>query len=112
MKRTFSWLVLIGLFAVLSWMTMAIDVSRISSAQQAPAIIKVDPKLFDEYVGQYAFATNPDVVLSFFREEEKYYVHVANRGRYQIFPESTTKFLVNVLDADVTFVRDAQNKVT
>jgi uncharacterized protein len=112
MKRTFSWLVLVGLFGVLSWITIGIAASRISSAQQAPAIIKIDPKLFDEYVGQYAFATNPDVLLSFFREDEKYYVHVANRGRYQIFPETTTKFLVNVLDADVTFVRDQQGKVT
>lgn len=111
MKRLLSCFALAGVLVVFSWVTIRIS-PLISSAQQAPLVIKIDPKLFDEYVGQYAFAENPDLLLSFFREGEKYYIQASNQGRIQIFPESNSKFFLNVIDADATFVRDAQGKVT
>lgn len=111
MKRILSWFALAGLLALLSWATIAFNAPT-SSAQKAPPAIKIDPKLFDEYVGQYAFAENPDLLLSFFREGDKYYVQVTTQGRIQIFPESNSKFFLNVVDADATFVRDAGGKVT
>ena len=82
------------------------------SAQQKPAAVKIDPKIFDDYVGQYAFVDSPDFVLSFFREGEKFYVQATNQGRIEIFPASETKFFPKIIDADATFVRDAQGKVT
>jgi uncharacterized protein len=76
-----------------------------------PAEVKIDPAKFDDYVGQYAVATNPDVVLSFFREENKYYVQATNQGRIEIFSASEAKFFVKRFDAQVAFIRDAQGKV-
>src|SRR5262245_24010158 len=78
------------------------------NAQQKPAEIKIDPKVFDDYTGQYVFPENPDVVLSFFREGNVYYIQASGQGRIEIFPASTSKFFTKIIDADATFVRDAQ----
>jgi hypothetical protein len=82
-----------------------------AEAGQKPTEIKIDPKTFDEFVGQYSFAENPDLVLSFFREGDKFFLQATNQGRIEIFPESETKFFLKLIDADATFVRDAQGKV-
>jgi len=77
-----------------------------------PAEIKINPKQFDELVGQYALTDNPDIVFSFFRDEDKYYLQVTNQGRIEIFPASESKFFLKILDGDATFVRDDQGKVS
>src|SRR5256714_206524 len=77
-----------------------------------PTEVKIDPKTFDRFVGQYSFADNPDLVLSFFREGNKFFIQATNQGRIEIFPMSETKFFLKVIDAEATFVRDAQGKVT
>src|ERR1041385_4336056 len=81
------------------------------NAQKKPAEVKIDPKTFDDYVGQYVFAENPDLVLSFFREGTNYFIQPSSQGRIQIYPASTSKFFTRILDADATFVRDPQGKV-
>jgi putative CocE/NonD family hydrolase len=73
--------------------------------------VKIDPKIFDDYTGQYSIPTNPDIVLSFFREGDKFYVQATNQGRIEIFPASESKFFLKLFDAQATFVRDAQGKV-
>src|SRR5437764_5751208 len=77
-----------------------------------PTEVKIDRKTFDQFVGQYSFADNPDLVLSFFREGSKFFIQATNQGRIEIFPMSETKFFLKVIDADATFVRDAQGNVT
>src|SRR5207249_1580731 len=77
-----------------------------------PTEIKIDPQKFDEYVGQYKLVSNPDLVLSFFREGEKFYLQVTNQDRIEIFPASETRFFLKVLPADGTFIRDAAGKIT
>jgi uncharacterized protein len=86
--------------------------TTVIGAQQKPAEIKIDPKVFDDYVGQYVFPENPDLVLSFLREGGSYYLQASTQGRIEIFPASTSKFFTKIIDADATFVRDAQGKVT
>ena len=83
-----------------------------AQAGQQQKEIKIDPKIFDEFVGQYSFAADPDLVLSFFREGDKFFLQATNQGRIEIFPMSETKFFLKVIDADATFVRDAQGKIT
>src|ERR1041384_5083249 len=81
------------------------------NAQQKPAEVKIDPKVFDDYAGQYVFAENPDLVLSFFREGANYFLQVSSQGRIQIYPANTSKFFTKMLDADASFVRDEQGRV-
>jgi uncharacterized protein len=98
-------------FATSSQLSLIPFVTDSVTAQQKPAEIKIDPKTFDDYVGQYVFPENPDLVLSFFREGTNYFIQASSQGRIQIYPASTSKFFTKILDADATFVRDQQGKV-
>src|SRR5205809_2530642 len=67
--------------------------SFIAAAQQATLTeIKIDPKSFDEFVGQYAFAENPDQILSFFREDDKFFLRATGQTKLEIFPATESKF--------------------
>src|SRR2546423_10624724 len=91
----------------------AVELFRLGAeAGQQQKEVKINPKTFDEFVGQYSFADNPDLMLSFFREGDKFFLQATNQGRIEIFPESETKFFLKLIDAEATFVRDAQGKVT
>jgi putative CocE/NonD family hydrolase len=55
--------------------------------------VKIDPKIFDHYVGQYQDDTIPsDVIFSFFREGDRFYGQLTNRDKFEIFALSETKF--------------------
>jgi CubicO group peptidase (beta-lactamase class C family) len=71
---------------------------------------RVDPKVFDDYVGQYELA--PDVVLSITREAGKLWAQAGSQPKAELFPESETRFFLKVVDGQVTFVKDASGKVT
>ena len=77
-----------------------------------PTEIKIDPAKFDDYVGQYTLTTLPDIVLSFFREGDKFYLQATNQDRIEIYPSSEKDFFLKALQADTTFIRDAQGRVT
>src|SRR6266478_6877861 len=113
MKRNSFLLLLAGSFIALMVCFEPYGASAIDNQAQVskPTEIKINPKTFDEFVGQYSFADNPDLVLSFFREGDKFFLQATNQGRIEIFPASETKFFLKVIDADATFVRDAQRKV-
>jgi putative CocE/NonD family hydrolase len=111
MKRTLSLLIfgcclaaIVVCFEASRWPAQAGD-----KAQHVA--VQIDPKLFDEYTGQYSFVVDPGFVLSFWREGEKYFLQATGQGRIEIFPESDSKFFLKVIEAQATFVRDAQGKV-
>src|SRR5215813_5643333 len=79
-------------------------------APQEPKTIALDPKTFDAYVGEYQLSAN--VVLAISREGDKFYVEASALPKAQMFAESETKFFLKVMDAQITFVRDASGKVT
>ena len=113
MKSVFLFLSLLILSLAALSQSAGIGVSTtVAHAQQKPPEVQIDPKIFDDYTGQYVFAENPDLVLSFFREDSAYYIQATDQGRIQIFPASTSKFFTKIIDADATFVRDGQGKVT
>src|SRR5262245_25260279 len=110
MKRALYFLMLAcGLAAIVLFGPPRVLVN--ANQDSKPAEIKIDPKVFDEVVGQYALDNNPDIVFSFFREADKYYLQVTNQGRIEIFPAAESKFFLKILDADATFVRDEQGKI-
>jgi uncharacterized protein len=83
-----------------------------SQAQQTQHVeIKIDPKLFDDYVGQYTLEGDPDFIFSFLREGDKFFIAPTQQDRVEIFPESETKFFLKDTNAQVTFLRDVQGKV-
>src|SRR5262245_42853850 len=101
MKRTALFLTIIGL-------SFFVAIAQQPQHRQ----IQIDPKTFDEFVGQYVFDDNPEVVLSFFREGDKFFVQPATQLKLEIFPEAENRFFLKGIDAQATFQRDAQNVVT
>jgi CubicO group peptidase (beta-lactamase class C family) len=72
--------------------------------------IKVDPSIYDAYVGQYELG--PNLILTFTREGDKLMMQTSGRPKAEVFPESETKFFLEVMDAQFTFVKDDKGVVT
>ena len=76
---------------------------------EKPPVV-VDAKLFDTYVGEYE--VGPGFVLRVFREGDKFMTQATGQGVFEIFPESETVFYPRAFVAKLTFVKDADGKVT
>jgi CubicO group peptidase (beta-lactamase class C family) len=83
-------------------------VERLKRLEQGPAT--VDAKVFDAYIGEYELS--PGFVLRVFREGEKFMTQATNQGPIEIFAESETVFYPKVIQAKLTFLKDAEGKVT
>jgi len=71
--------------------------------------VKVDAARLDALVGQYALA--PTFVLTVTREGEGLFIQATGQPKLQVFAESDSTFFYKVVDAQVTFERDATGKV-
>ena len=71
---------------------------------------KIDPKIFDGYVGSYQLA--PKVILKITREGDHFMTQATGKGQVEIFPEGDHDFIAKVVDAQITFVTDAQGHAT
>jgi len=67
-------------------------------------VAKVDPKIYDDYVGKYQLA--PTFVLTVTRDGDRIMTQATGQEKVEIFPESETKFFLKVVDAQVTFVKE------
>ena len=74
------------------------------------APVTVDAKLFDTYVGEYE--VGPGFVMRVFREGDKFMTQATGQPVFEIFPESDTTFSPRAFPAKLTFVKDADGKVT
>jgi serine-type D-Ala-D-Ala carboxypeptidase/endopeptidase len=83
--------------------------SRFEPPKERKAI-KLDPKMFDTYVGEYEIA--PNLLLKFSREGDQFFVEAMGQGKVEIFAETENDFFVKVVDAQVTFVKDDKGQVT
>ncbi|HEY7546928.1 MAG TPA: serine hydrolase [Blastocatellia bacterium] len=72
--------------------------------------IKVDPKILDEYVGEYELAPGRTITIT--REGDKLMGQATGQSKFELFAESETKFFLKIVDAQVTFGRDSAGKVT
>ena len=71
---------------------------------------RVDPKLFDNYVGQYQFA--PGVLLTISREDSRLFAQLTGQSPLEIFAEGEREFFLKVVDAQLTFEVDANGRCT
>jgi CubicO group peptidase (beta-lactamase class C family) len=79
------------------------------AAAAARKEIKVDPKIFDAYVGDYQLA--PNFIMTVTREGDKLMVQATGQGKSEIFPESETKFFSKVVNAQLVFNKDDKGVV-
>jgi CubicO group peptidase (beta-lactamase class C family) len=73
-------------------------------------VAKVDPKIYDAYVGQYQLT--PTFILTVTREGDRLMTQATGQGKIEVFAESDTKFFLKVVDAQLTFVKDDSGNVT
>lgn len=74
------------------------------------AAIKLDPVILDTYVGEYELT--PGAVFTIRREGDRLMVRLTGQSFLEIFPESETNFFYKVVDAQISFVKDADGKTT
>jgi tetratricopeptide (TPR) repeat protein len=72
--------------------------------------IKVDPKIYDSYVGEYQLA--PTFTITITSEDGKLMAQATGQSKFELYPTSETDFYLKVAPATVSFVKDAQGKVT
>jgi hypothetical protein len=74
------------------------------------AITKVDPKVFNGYVGGYRLG--PNAVMTISREGDQMYAQLTGQPKFEIFPKGDREFFLKVVDAQLTFDVDADGKAT
>jgi hypothetical protein len=75
------------------------------------AVVSLAPEALDAYVGRYDYGGGK-VVLTVTREGTHLFAQLTDQPRFEIYPASPTEFRWKVVDAKVTFVKDASGKVT
>ena len=72
--------------------------------------VTVDSKIYDEYVGEYELI--PGVIITITNEDNHIYAQLTGQDAFEIFPMSESEFFYKVVDANITFERDDNGKVT
>ncbi|WZP00847.1 serine hydrolase [Isosphaeraceae bacterium EP7] len=70
---------------------------------------KVDPKIYDDYVGEYRLT--PKMTIKVTRDGDRLITQGTGQGKLEIFPESETAYFPEEVDALLTFVKE-DGKVT
>jgi uncharacterized protein YneR len=81
-----------------------------ATSAPAPRVSKVDPKIYDAYVGQYQL--EPDMLLWFWRDKDRLMSQATGQGKVEVFPRTETEFFLKEVDAQITFVKGKDGKVT
>jgi len=72
--------------------------------------VKVDSSVYDSYAGEYELG--PNFIVTITNENGKLMGQPTNQPKAELFPTSDTEFFLKLVDAQVTFVKDEQGKVT
>lgn len=73
------------------------------------AVVPVDPKVLDRYVGRYELA--PEFVLTVTREENRLFVQATAQPKFEVFAKSDREFFYKVVEATLTFAEDGSSVV-
>jgi len=66
--------------------------------------IKVDPEIYNSYTGEYELA--PNFIIMIIKENSHLFVQATGQPKFEIYPESETKFFLKVVDAQITFIKN------
>ena len=85
-------------------------IEALKKLENPTPVVNIDAKVFDAYVGEYELA--PGFILTVSREGDKFMTQATGQPKIEIFPESETTFSPRTFPAKLTFVKDADGKVT
>jgi len=72
--------------------------------------VTIEPEVLKNYVGKYKLA--PGVIFDIRLQKEQLTAQLTGQPRFPIYAETQTKFFYKVVDAQITFVKNEQGKVT
>lgn len=72
--------------------------------------IELDQKILGDYVGQYE--VEPNTAITVTQADGHLFIQVTGQPKFEIFPEAKDKFFLKVVDAQITFVRDTEGRVS
>ena len=78
-------------------------------------IVKIDPKVYADYVGQYQFEFSSDYVLNVGTEAGNLTTELkqpSGQSKAELYPESENRFFRKDADVEITFVKDEKGLVT
>ncbi len=71
--------------------------------------VKLTAKLLEEYVGIYALSPSFKIEIS--REGRQLFIQATGQSRYEVYGQSKNRFYLKVVDAAISFHRNAEGKV-
>jgi CubicO group peptidase (beta-lactamase class C family) len=77
---------------------------------QQRTAIKVDPNIYNFYVGKYEL--KPNFIITITTENGRIFAQATGQPKLEIYPESETKYFATVVDAQITFVSNESQQVT
>jgi CubicO group peptidase (beta-lactamase class C family) len=73
---------------------------------------KVDPAIYDQYVGEYSFNIPQMEAIKITKEGDKLFAQATGQPKIELFPRSESEFFSDVAVIKVNFIKDSQGKVT
>ncbi len=81
----------------------------LGKSSSEPKAVSIDPKIFDQYVGEYELA--PGFTVRIFRDGSRFMSQGTGEPAFEIFPESETRFFLKAGEGKAEFVKDETGKV-
>jgi hypothetical protein len=81
----------------------------VEKPQEERAIAKINPAIYDAYVGDYLVGSRTCTVA---REGDKLWLIAPGWMKAEALPESETKFFLRAMDAQMTFLRNEKGEVS
>lgn len=74
--------------------------------------IELDPKIYDDYVGEYEMVSlAKGLMMNITKENNKLFAQLTGQEKIEIFPSSEKEFFYKVVDAQITFEKDEGGNV-
>jgi hypothetical protein len=73
---------------------------------------KVDPSVYDQYVGEYKFDIAQIDIIKITRDGDKLFAQATGQPKIELLPKSETEFYSDLVVLKVNFIKDNQGKVT
>ncbi len=72
--------------------------------------VEIDPRIYDEYIGEYDLSKASKMIIS--KEGDKLYARLTGQDAFEIFPSSEIEFFYKTIDANITFIKDENGRVS
>ncbi|WP_317170086.1 DUF3471 domain-containing protein [Rhodocytophaga rosea] len=73
-------------------------------------VASIDTKIYASYAGEYELA--PGFTITVSQEKEKLMAQATGQGKFEIYPETETKFFYKVVDAQISFIKNDKSEVS